>query len=92
MTELLVHPYERDIAAANDLFGLLSTYPNLEWISPSLQIAALSAQIRANHRLHTPDALQAATAMYTNATAMLTNDPIFKRVTNFEVLVLDDYL
>ena len=92
MTELLVHPYERDLAAANDLFALFSTYPHLEWIPPSLHIAALSAQVRASYRLHTPDALQAASAMHASATAMLTNDAIFKRVPDFDVLVLDDYL
>jgi predicted nucleic acid-binding protein len=92
IAELLVHPYETDAAKVNDLFLLLSTYPNLEWISPTLEIAALAAKIRAQHRLRTPDALQAATAVNTNATALVTNDPIFKRVPHFETLALDDYL
>lgn len=93
MTELLIHPYRNnDLARAHDLLSLLSTYPNLEWISPSLEIAVHAAELRARHRLPTPDALQAATAVHANATAMLTNDPIFKRVPDFDVLVLDDYL
>jgi predicted nucleic acid-binding protein len=93
MTELLVHPYrERDATRANDLFGLLSTYPNLEWIAPTLEIAARASEIRARFGLRTPDALQAATAVQVNATAMLTNDPIFRRVPDFRVLVLDDYV
>lgn len=92
MTELLVHPYERNLVEAHDLFALLSTYPNLEWVSPTLHITALGAQLRASYRLQTPDALQAATAVHMNTTALLTNDPIFKRVTNFEALVLDEYL
>ncbi len=91
MAELLVHAFERDIAKANDLFLLLSTYPNLEWASPSLEIAALAAKLRAKHRLRTPDALQAATAVHNNATALLTNDAVFKRVPNLEVLVLDEF-
>ena len=89
--ELLVHPYEQEPAKANDLFLLLSTFPNLEWISPTLEIAARAAKIRADHRLRTPDALQAATAVFANATALLTNDPVFKRVPDLEVLILDDY-
>ena len=92
MTELLVHPYQQGVAKADDLFGLFSTYPNLEWVSPNLEIAAIGAQIRAIHRLHTPDALQAATALHANATAFITNDPIFKRVPGFDVLILDDWL
>jgi len=48
MTELLVLPYrEGDEQRANEFYGLLSTYPNLEWIAPNLEIADLAARIRA---------------------------------------------
>ena len=93
MSELLVHPYrDDDMAKVNELFGKLSTYPNLEWIAPGLQIAAYAARLRAIHRLRTPDALQAATAVEAKATALLSNDPIFKRISDFDTIVLDDYL
>jgi predicted nucleic acid-binding protein len=93
MTELLVQPYrDNDLVRANELFGLLSTYPNLEWIAPHLEIAGRAAEIRAQFGLRTPDALQAATAAQANATAMLTNDSVFKRVSDFDALVLDNYL
>jgi predicted nucleic acid-binding protein len=90
MTELLVLPYrEDDEQRANDFYGLLSTYPNLDWIALNLEIADLAARIRALHRLQTPDALQAATAVHSLATGLITNDPIFERVDGFETLVLD---
>ena len=93
MTELLVHPYrDYDLEQVNELAGLLSMYPNLEWVPGTLASAILAAEIRANHRLATPDALQAATALHANATGLLTNDPIFKRVPGLDVLVLHDYL
>ena len=93
MTELLVHPYrDNDVAGVNDLFGLLSTYPNLEWIAPHLEIASRAAEIRAQCRMRTPDALQAATALHANATAFLTNDSVFRRLTNLEVLILDEFV
>jgi predicted nucleic acid-binding protein len=93
MTELLVLPYrEGDEQWAKDYYGLLSTYPNLEWIAPNLEVADLAAQIRALHRLQTPDALQAATAIYAKATGLITNDPIFERVGGGETLVLDKLL
>ena len=93
MTELLVHPYrDNDVVRVNELFALLSTYPNLEWIEPNLEIAARAAEIRALHRLRTPDALQAATAVHSNASAFLTNDPVFRRITGFEALILDDFV
>ena len=93
MTELLVHPYrDNDVESVNNLFGLLSTYPNLEWIAPGLEVASRAAEIRAQCRLRTPDALQAATALHANATALLTNDPVFRRLTNLEVLILDEFV
>jgi len=93
MTELLVLPYRKgDEQRANDFYGLLSTYPNLDWIAPNLEIAEGAARIRALHRLRTPDALQAATAQYSLATGLITNDPIFKRVRSFETMVLEELL
>jgi predicted nucleic acid-binding protein len=90
MTELLVLPYrEGDEQRANDFYGLLSTYPNLDWIAPNLEIADLAARFRALHRLQTPDALQAATAVHAQATGLITNDPVFERVEGFETMVLD---
>jgi len=90
MTELLVLPYrEGDEQRANDFYGLLSTYPNLDWIAPNLEIADLAARFRALHRLQTPDALQAATAVNAQATGLITNDPVFSRIDSFETLVLD---
>jgi predicted nucleic acid-binding protein len=91
MTELLVKPYrESDEETVDKCYTLLSTYPNLEWICPSLEIADLAAEIRAIHRLRTPDALQAATAVHANATAFVTNDSVFQRIRDLDVLILDD--
>ena len=93
MTELLVKPYrESDDETVDKCYTLLSTYPNLEWMSPTLEIAVLAAEIRAIHRLRTPDALQAATALHTNATAFITNDSVFQRISDLDVLILDDFV
>jgi predicted nucleic acid-binding protein len=93
MTELLVQPYrDSDEQRVDEFYGLLSTCPNLEWIAPNLEIADLAARIRAIHRLRTPDALQAATAVQAEATSLITNDPVFERVKDFETLLLDRLL
>ena len=93
MTELLVQHYrDSDEQQVDEFYGLLSTYPNLEWVAPTLQIADPAARIRAIHRLRTPDALQAATAIHARATGLVTNDSDFKRVDGFETLVLEDLL
>jgi len=61
MTELLVQPRrEQDIRRVDDGFGLLSSFPHLDWVAPDLAIADLATRIRSDK---TPDALQAATAI-----------------------------
>ena len=93
MTELLVQPYrDADRRRVNEFYALLSTYPNLEWVPTNLDIADLAARLRAQHRLRTPDALQAATAARAGATGFLTNDRDFERLDLFETLVLDKTL
>jgi predicted nucleic acid-binding protein len=93
MTELLVHPYrEGNEQRVDEVYGLLTTYPNLDWIAPDLETADAAARLRAAHRLRTPDALQAACAVRAQATGLITNDPAFERVEAFETLVLDRLL
>lgn len=90
MTELLVQPYrDSDEERVNTFYGLLSAYPNLEWIAPDLEIADTAALFRARYRLRTPDALQAATAARRQASGLISNDPIFSRVETFETFLLD---
>ena len=58
MTELLVQPYRNEDELRVDAFyGLLSTYPNLTWLAPDLEIADVAARLRARYQLRTPDAL-----------------------------------
>ena len=94
MTELLVQPYrdDSDDQRVDVFYSLLTTYPNLDWIAPNLEIADVAARLRALHQMRTPDALQAATAEYSGATGLITNDAVFERVKTFETLVLERHL
>ena len=93
LTEILVPHYRNlDQQLVDDFYGLLSTYPNLEWISIDLEVADIGARVRARHNLRTPDALHAATALHSRATALVTNDTVFRRVHGFEAIVLDDFI
>ena len=93
MTELLAQPYrDSDQRRVDEFYGLLSTFPNLDWIAPSLEIADMAARLRALHRLRPPDALQSATAVYAQATGLITNDSVFRRVDSFDTLVLEELL
>jgi predicted nucleic acid-binding protein len=93
MTEVLVRPYRvADLALVQEFHALLVTYPHIEWVPPTLQIADRAAKLRADHNLRTPDAIQAATALDRGVTGYVTNDPIFRRVPSFDVLILDELL
>jgi predicted nucleic acid-binding protein len=93
MTELLVPSYrDGDEEKVDEFYGLLTTYPNLLWIAPALEVADVAARFRATYRLRTPDALQAATAVRAKATGFITNDPVFARVKELETAVLDQFL
>ncbi len=93
MTELLVPSYRhKNEHQVDAYYGLLSTYPNLKWIAPDLETADLAAKLRARHRLRTPDALQAATAIRAQATALITNDPALARIEELDTVVLDQLL
>jgi predicted nucleic acid-binding protein len=93
MTEVLVGPCKAgDETRADAVFGLLSQYTHLEWIAPSLEIAHAAARFRGRYGLHTVDALHVATAIHSNATCLIGNDASFRRVTEIENILLDDYL
>jgi uncharacterized protein len=93
MTELLVPAYRSGGEhRVDDFYALLTAYATLDWIPPSIEIADIAARIRATHRLRTPDALQAATAVHAQATGLITNDAVFERVESVETLVLDRLL
>jgi predicted nucleic acid-binding protein len=78
MLELLVQPYRHsDIDRVNRFYALLSTFPHLEWVAPTLRVADVGAQLRADYNLRTPDALQAATALTNGATGFVSNDSSF---------------
>jgi predicted nucleic acid-binding protein len=93
LTELLVQPMqENDDDLVSEFVLLLTQYPHLEWVPASLPIAATAARFRALHRLRTPDAIQAATAIHSKATGLISNDISYRRVTDVQVFLLDDLL
>ena len=93
MLELLVRPYrDQNEELVDSFYGLLSTYPHLTWAEISLEIADNAARLRARYGLRTPDAVQAATAIALATTGFVSNDPIFRRIPEFETLILDDLL
>lgn len=91
LLELLVQPYrdEKD-ELAQKIFALTSTYPKLEWIPPTMNLADRAAELRARYRLSTPDAIQLATAIGYKAVRFYGNDRGLRRVKEIECLLIED--
>ena len=80
LLEVLVQPYRLgELDRVNKFYVLLSTFPHLEWVPPDLQIADVAARLRADPKLRTPDAIQAATALCSGATGFVSNDALLDR-------------
>lgn len=91
LLEILVQPYRmKKDDLVYKFYSLLSTYPNLTWVDMNLDVADIAARLRAEHRLKTPDSIQAASAIVSGATGFICNDKAFKKIKEFESLVFDD--
>lgn len=49
-----------------------------------------AVEIRAAYKLKTPDAIHAATALHSNCQTLISNDAIFRRIPNLNVILLDE--
>src|SRR4051812_7588591 len=74
MCELLTQPYRfSDAERVEAFYEMVGTYPNLQWIAPDLGAADTAAKLRANYRLRTADAFQAACAIHAQSSGFITN-------------------
>ncbi len=93
LVEILTKPKADGLSeVAHDYEFYLTTFPNLTFYEIGLEIARKAAELRATERIKAPDAVQLATAILYGAAAFLTNDRIFERVKEIEVLILDKLL
>jgi len=94
VAEILVRPKSlgrEDVC--EEYKALLCSYPNLEIVPFTAETAVLCAEIRARHRIRTPDAMQLAAALEKGATIFLTNDGgLPDEVGGARVAVLKDLL
>jgi predicted nucleic acid-binding protein len=93
LLELLVLPYRNQKEElAQKIFALTSTYPGLEWVPLTMNLADRAAELRARYRLSTPDAIQLATAISRRATRFYGNDRSLRRVSEIECLIVEDLI
>ena len=91
LVETLVHPMRlKQPKLAERYRKILLNSPHITTYDLSPEIAQIAAQIRADYGIHTPDAIQLATAVYANATFFLTNDHALRKYPHLKVLVVDD--
>lgn len=91
LTEVLTQPLrlgDEGLAQTYEDFLFSSTGVTLLPVGESM--AQLAAELRAVHRLKTPDAIQLATALSQQATAFLTNDRDYGTHQEIEILRLCD--
>lgn len=91
LTEIMVQPLRiGNTDLAQEYHDVLMTSNQFSLVSVTEDIAITAAAIRARYSLRTPDAIHVASAIKTGCDAIFTNDRDFRRVTDLNVLVLDD--
>ncbi len=91
LLETLVHPLRNgDANLAKQYRDILLYTKGLTTILLSQEIAEEAAQLRALHNIRTPDAIQMATAIKSDALCFLTNDVRLPSTAQLQVLVLNE--
>jgi len=91
LTEVLTHPKRQGQTQIETNYrDLLCHGRNFSLLPIDVATADQAADLRARYNLRTPDALQLAAALSVGSQAFLTNDTALQRVTELQVLVLDD--
>lgn len=91
LAECLVIPYRLNRTDLRQAFTDLITGGNGAEFTPLDQTqAGLAAELRARYNLSLADAFQVATALNANCDAFLSNDIALNRVTEIDVIVLED--
>ena len=74
LQEILAGVYKADPDKAQEIYGLLAKFPNIEWVHYDLQIADLAAELTGNFGVRAPDAIHLATAIARDVSFFVTND------------------
>ena len=93
LMEIAVKPLQMgrpDVAEEYDI--LLANFPNLAVVPIDRPTSRRATELRARHRLRPADALQVAACLERGTTAFLTSDRDLRRITELDVLILEDYV
>ena len=93
LTEVLVLPCKlgrHDVAKEYEF--LIKTFPNINLIPVSSDIAAKSAKIRSKYNIPTPDSIHLANALTVNCSLFVTNDSRLKKIDDIDIICLEELL
>lgn len=92
LLETLVQPIKQNNNALVAAYETLLTKTEIRLQPINADILREAANLRAIQNFKTPDAIHAATAATSNCAYFVTNDNGFKRLSNFDVIVLGELL
>jgi len=93
LLEILVKPKKENNLLLTERYKLLfETFPNLQVKEINENIADIASSLRVNYNINTPDAIQIATSLEAKADTFITNDATLKKISEIEVLLLDEML
>jgi len=92
LLETLVAPLKQTDALLITAYERLLTKTEVRMLPITAQILREAAGLRAQFNLKTPDAIHAASALNHGCDLFVTNDPIFRRVPNLKVEILNELI
>ena len=93
LLEILVKPKKENNLLLTERYKLLfETFPNLQVKPLNENVADIASTLRANYNINTPDAIQVATSLETQADIFITNDKTLKKISEIKVLLLSEML
>jgi predicted nucleic acid-binding protein len=93
LLEVLVLPLRhKENELAQRYEAILTNSKSIKLVAIDEEIAKISARLRAEYSLKTPDAIQLATAVVYSADTFLTNDKQLKAVKEVHVVTLDEMI
>ncbi len=92
LLETLVQPIRQNNLTLVSAYETLLTKTDVKLEPINLTVLRRAADLRAAQNLKTPDAVHASTAIAANCSYFVTNDNGFKRLSNFNVVVLSEII
>ena len=93
LLEVLIYPFRTGNEALAEKYRDILLYcEGLTTFEILHEVSEMSSRLRAKYSIKTPDAIQIGVGILYGADKFLTNDPDLRKVSEIQVLILDDFL